>query len=217
MKWIPSGAFYEVRGGPLAQPFMMPDNFDAARRALTERFPGSACRHRPIARRDGTHRGRNGHAVARQRRLHDPRENVAALLKLVPALGDWRLSLSQKLDQVFGDNEAVKCALAANLSYFHDDPATLWWIFFAMAQGSYLQSGGRYVQGGSQRLSSALGPRHRVAGGEVLVRRIVSGIALDAQGRVSTVTHTAKRRQRSARPSKACASSAMPRPRHWRR
>jgi hypothetical protein len=77
------------------------------------------------------------------------RENVSALLKLVPSIGDWRLSLSEKLDRVFGDNEAVKCALAANLSYFHDDPATLWWIFFAMAQGSYLQSGGRYVQGGS--------------------------------------------------------------------
>ena len=85
-----------------------------------------------------------------------PRENANALLKLVPAIGDWKMSLSQKLDAVFGDHEAVKCALAANLSYFHDDPATLWWMFFAMAQGSYLQSGGRYVQGGSQRLSSAL-------------------------------------------------------------
>ena len=42
---------------------------------------------------------------------------------------DWPLSLSQKLDAVFGDNEAVKCALAGNLSYFHDDPASLWWIF----------------------------------------------------------------------------------------
>src|SRR6202158_6089717 len=39
VKWIPSGAFYEARGGPLGQPFLLPDNFDAARRALTERFP----------------------------------------------------------------------------------------------------------------------------------------------------------------------------------
>ena len=39
VKWIPSGAFYEARGGPLDRPFTMPDNFDAARRALTERFP----------------------------------------------------------------------------------------------------------------------------------------------------------------------------------
>ena len=93
---------------------------------------------------------------------------------------------------MFGDDEAVKCALAANLSYFHDDPATLWWIYFAMAQGSYLQSGGRFVQGGSQRLSSALARAIRAAGGEVLLRRVATGIALDAQGRASAVTHTAK-------------------------
>jgi phytoene dehydrogenase-like protein len=113
-------------------------------------------------------------------------------LKLVPAVRDWRLSLSQKLDCIFDDNEAVKCALAANLSYYHDDPTTLWWIYFAMAQGSYLQSGGRFVQGGSQRLSSALARAIKVAGGEVLVRRVVSRIALDPQGRAGTVTHTAR-------------------------
>jgi choline dehydrogenase-like flavoprotein len=39
VKWIPTGAFYEARGGPLDRPLAMPDNFDAARRALTERFP----------------------------------------------------------------------------------------------------------------------------------------------------------------------------------
>ena len=35
VKWIPAGAFYEARGGPLDQPFVLPDNFDAARCALT--------------------------------------------------------------------------------------------------------------------------------------------------------------------------------------
>src|SRR5471030_472887 len=39
VKWIPAGAFYEARGGPLGQPFTMPDSFDAARRALSDRFP----------------------------------------------------------------------------------------------------------------------------------------------------------------------------------
>ena len=39
VKWIPSGVFYEVRGGPIAQPFILPDHFAEARRALTERFP----------------------------------------------------------------------------------------------------------------------------------------------------------------------------------
>ncbi len=39
VKWIPAGAFYQARGGPLDRPFLMPDNFDTARRALGERFP----------------------------------------------------------------------------------------------------------------------------------------------------------------------------------
>ncbi len=192
VKWVPSGVLYEVRGGPLARPFVLPDHFADARRALTERFPEAA---------DGIAQllddmERIAASVAKLSKnagtAKSPRDNVSALLKLVPSLGDWRLSLSEKLDRVFGNNEAVKCAVAANLSYFHDDPGTLWWIFFAMAQGSYLQSGGRYVQGGSQRLSSALARSVRNAGGEVLVRRIVSGLALDARGQVSTVAHAAR-------------------------
>src|SRR3984885_9362133 len=61
-----------------------------------------------------------------------------------------------------------------------------------MAQGTYLLSGGRFVQGGSQRLSSALARAVKVAGGEVLLRRVVSNIALDRQGRAGSVTHTAR-------------------------
>ena len=38
VKWIASDVLYQVRGGPLAQPFVLPDNFDQARRALTARF-----------------------------------------------------------------------------------------------------------------------------------------------------------------------------------
>src|SRR5882757_9769812 len=41
VKWIPSGAFYQARGGPLDAPFLMPDNFEAARDALTARFPAA--------------------------------------------------------------------------------------------------------------------------------------------------------------------------------
>src|ERR1700737_4306249 len=192
VKWIPAGALYEARGGPLDRPFVMPDNFDAARRALSERFPEA---------RDGIHQllgemERIASAMGTLARGRDTFTNraraLAPLFKLAPAIRDWPLSLSQKLDRIFGDNEAVKCALAANLSYYHDDPAKLWWIFFAMAQGSYLQSGGRFVQGGSQRLSSALARAIRVAGGQVMVRRLVNRIAMGSQGGASTVTHTAR-------------------------
>src|ERR1700761_3993889 len=192
VKWVPSGALYEGRGGPLGQPFVMPDHFTQAQRVLTERFPEAADGIAQLLGDMERIAGSVGALSKSAGQAKTARQNVNALLKLVPSLGDWRLSLSEKLDRVFGNNEAIKCAIAANLSYFHDDPGTLWWIFFAMAQGSYLQSGGRYVQGGSQRLSSALARAIRVAGGELLVRRLVTGVALASNGRVSTITHTAR-------------------------
>jgi phytoene dehydrogenase-like protein len=172
VKWIPGGGFYQARGGPLSEPFAMPDNFEAARRALTDRFP------------------QNTSGIGR---VLDDMERLALAgdIDLIPE-SDRSLSVSQKFDKVFGNNEAIKCALAANLSYYHDDPTSLSWPFFAMSQGGFFLSGGRYVQGGSQRLSSALARAVRTAGGEVVIRRVVTGIALDADGRPSGVTHSAK-------------------------
>jgi len=169
VKWIPSGTFYEARGGPLDQPFVLPDNFDAARRALTERFPEARAGIDQLLEEMERIASAIGTLSQGSRAFRKPREALGALLDLLSGFRDWRLPLSQKLEQVFGDNEAVKCALAANLSYYHDDPATLWWVFFAIAQGGYLLSGGRYV-----------------------VRRVVSGIAPGSQGHSSTVTHTAR-------------------------
>jgi len=185
VKWIPSGAFYQVRGGPLREPFLMPDSFEAAWRALIARFPEAG---QGIERLLGEMEKIVGRMTAiAQNKDADPGK---AMLAQLDDPGDWTLSLSQKLDRVFGDNEAIKCALAANLSYFHDDPTTLWWVFFAFAQGSYLQGGGRYVQGGSQRLSSALARAIMGAGGKVLLRRVVTGMTTD--GEIKTITHTAK-------------------------
>jgi phytoene dehydrogenase-like protein len=192
VKWIPSEVFYEVRGGPLDRPFVMPDNFADARQALGERFPEARAGIDQLLGEMMRIAAAAGTLSKATHGSNNPRDNIRSLLKLAPAIGDWRLTLSQKLDAVFGDHEAVKCALTANLSYFHDDPGSLWWMFFAMAQGSYLQSGGRYLQGGSQRLSSALARAIKAAGGEVLVRRLVTGLALDTDGGVSTVTHTAR-------------------------
>lgn len=190
--WISSGTFYEALGGPIGTPLTLPDNFDAARQVLVERFPEA---------RDGIVRllgemeqiaSAVGVLSRGPRIFRSPSQAFSALRNMLPAIRDWTLSLSQKLDRIFGNNEAVKATLAANLSYYHDDPATTWWVFFAAAQGSYLLSGGRYVQGGSQRLSSALARAIKAAGGEVILRRTASAIGFDAHGRIANLRHTAK-------------------------
>jgi phytoene dehydrogenase-like protein len=188
VKWIPGGAFYEARGGPLETPFLLPDKFDAARKALIERFPEARGGIEAVL---GDMERLASAAGQPTKTAGDRNAPFDAIIDLVPE-SDRALSVSQKLDGIFGDNEAVKCALTANLSYYHDDPAALSWVIFAAAQGAYLQSGGCYVQGGSQRLSSALARAIKVAGGQVLVRRLVGGIAMDPNGRAGTVTHTAR-------------------------
>jgi phytoene dehydrogenase-like protein len=192
VKWIPSGTFYEVRGGPVGAPLTLPDDFDAARRALTQRFPEARDGIAQLLGEMEQIASAMGTLSRGARAFKNPLQAFGALRKLLPAVRDWNLSLSQKLDRTFGNNEAVKSALAANLSYYHDDPATTWWVFFAIAQGSYLLSGGRYVQGGSQRLSSALARAIKSAGSDVILRRVASAIAIDANGRIAGLTHTAK-------------------------
>lgn len=192
VEWVPTGPIYQVRGGPLREPFTLPAGFDAARDVLTAHFPGA--RDAIVATLDemATLADAVG-ALARTGKFHNPLESLAELKAALPAVRDWELSLAQKFEQAFGGNEAVKCALAGNLWHYHDDPASLWWIFFAAAQGGYLQSGGRYVKTGSQRLSSALARTIlRSEGCAIALRRVVNGIGTDATGRANSVMHIAK-------------------------
>ena len=193
VEWVPTGGLYEVRGGPVGTPFSLPEGFAAARDALLARFPAALAGIATIlgnAERIATGLGvlSRGRAAFR-----DPREGAAALIKLGPLLRDWRRPLGEVLARAFGDDEAIKCALAANLACYHDDPDALWWVFFALAQGGFLGSGGRFIRGGSQRLSSALARAVKAAGGEVQVRRRATAIRLGRDGRAAGVTHTDRR------------------------
>ena len=192
LDWVPVGSLYEVRGGPVGAPFLLPDSFAAARNALDDRFPSA--RGGIAAVLDEIERMSVGLGTLSRGRdaFHDPREGFSALMKLWPMARDWRHSLGEVFRRHFGSDEAVKCALAANLAYYHDDPDALWWIFFAIAQGGYLQSGGRYIRGGSQRLSDALAGVVAAAGGELLLGRTAIAIGLDADGAPRSVTHCDK-------------------------
>ncbi|MBN9015557.1 MAG: NAD(P)/FAD-dependent oxidoreductase, partial [Rhizobiales bacterium] len=170
VEWIPSNEFYEVRGGPLVQPFALPDNLVDTYKALALRFPL--------------------HRAAIRQLLDEMRAIASAADDTSPA--NAGPSLAQKCDALFGGDEAIKCTLAANLCYYHDDPASLPWHAFARAQGRYLLNGACFVRGGSQRLSSALARAIRAAGGTVLLRRVATHVSFDNNDRPINVTHTSR-------------------------
>lgn len=190
LKWSPAGALYEVRGGPLSSPLLVPDDFEGAREALSDRFPEAREAIAQLLDEMKQIASAAGALMQGNTATGRPGDLYSGLMSLAPAIRDWKLPLAKKLQQAFGDNEALKCALAANLCYYHDDPARLWWIYFAMAQGGLLLSGGRYVHGGSQRLSSALARAIKKADGETILRRVVTAIEKD--GGTFRVHHTAK-------------------------
>ena len=190
--WVPTGAVYEVRGGPVRVPFVLPEGFEEARAGLIDRFPTQRAAIGPLLREMEEIATGLGTLSKGRAAFDRPLEGLSALLKLGPLLTGWRSSLAERLDRAFGADEAAKCALAANILYWHDDPDTLWWVLFAVAQGGYLASGGRYIQGGSQRLSNALARALKAAGGELLLRRSVTGILLDDAGRPAAVVHEGK-------------------------
>jgi phytoene dehydrogenase-like protein len=179
VEWVSTGPLHEVRGGPLDRPFVLPEGFAAARAALTARFPHQA---EGIAA-----------VLAEMEALAGDADALQSLQDAPTRHPHGAMSLGQRLDAAFGSDEAVKCAIAGNLWYFHDDPADLWWPAFAAGQGQFLQSGGRYVKTGSQRLSSALARTIlRTPGCAVLLRRSATAIRPGRDGKASIVTHEAK-------------------------
>ena len=95
--------------------------------------------------------------------------------------------------QRFGGAEALKCALGANLLYFGDDPKRIWWIYYALAQGANIASGGAYIKGGSRQLSLKLAKVITKAGGVVRLGRNATAILTNADGEATGVRHVARK------------------------
>jgi phytoene dehydrogenase-like protein len=80
-----------------------------------------------------------------------------------------RKPLGQFVDSIIQDDDA-KLALLANLAYYHDDPYSASMFYYSMAQMSYLNGGGHFIKGGSQKLSDHLASIITKNGGQVLLR-----------------------------------------------
>ncbi len=176
--FVDVGDLMEVRSPLLGAPFVLPHGFAAARAATKARFPNHA-------------EGLDGyfdrlravrHAVA-----PNPATSPSQSLSLID---DRNATLSEVLARLFGGDEAIKFALASNISYYTDNADTMPFLSFAVAQASYLSGGGHYVRGGSAVLSSRLVAIVREAGGQAETGREVTDIMLDGD-RVCGVRHHA--------------------------
>jgi all-trans-retinol 13,14-reductase len=190
--FVDVGDLHEVRSPLLGEPFVLPHGLDAALAATKQRFPHQATGLDKYFERISAVR----HAVAMMSEHQDDTgwwlwHAPTLPWRLWPLLRDGHATLSEVLQRLFGDDEAVKFVLASNIAYYTDDPGTMPFVAFAIPQASYLLGGGHYIRGGSQLLSDRLVAIVREAGGEAEAGRDVCGILLEGD-RVRGVRHHAR-------------------------
>ncbi|MGC1586713.1 MAG: NAD(P)/FAD-dependent oxidoreductase [Rhodomicrobium sp.] len=196
--WLPVGDLYTVQGGPIGEPFSLPNGFEAAQQALSERFPGTKdATARVLGKMEGLYGTIANLRAAKEN--HSLSGLLGSVASSYPIVSGWHASVDDVFTQEFGENEAVKFGLAANLPYYSADPRKLWWLFYAVAQGGFFGSGGVYVQGGSRQLSVKLGGAIKRAGGTVLLGTAASSIEVNSEGAACAVVTAAKGEKPSQR------------------
>lgn len=192
LPFVDVGDLYEVRGPLIGEPFALPHGMEAACAAAVARFPHHAEGLQAYFQRIAAVREAVRFAALHQDDpswwLHHAPE---AVRRLWPLLGAGRATVGEVLHGLFGDAEAVKVALAANLSYYHDDPDRMSFLAYAVPQASYLTGGGHYVRGGSAALIDTLVELIREAGGVVEAGRDVDTLLINRLGMVG-VRHRAR-------------------------
>ncbi|MCB1755470.1 MAG: NAD(P)/FAD-dependent oxidoreductase, partial [Gammaproteobacteria bacterium] len=189
LRFVEAPTFQEVRWKGLGEPFRLPHGLEAVQAALDARFP--AMHEQSAALLEQIRR------ILRVPEFGSPDHDIwwrllhAAELPqdIWAAMRHIRSSLADVFSAYFGDHEAIKLALCANLSYYSDDPKQFWWLAFAMAQGSYIKSGGFYIHGGSQQLTNSLLSVIRDRDGVMLAESSATAIVLDESGAISGVRY----------------------------
>ena len=189
LQFVGVGDLYEVRGSVLGKSFALRHGLWAATDAAINRFPQHRAGIEEYFRRLSTLRG----AVSFAARHHDDRSwwlkhAPEALRELWQVLRDGRATVGEVMEELFSGDEAVKFALAANLGYYHDDPARMQFLRYAIPQASYITGGGHYVRGGSQALTDRLVKLIQEAGGTLETGREADELLL-AGGRIAGVGH----------------------------
>lgn len=189
LDFVDPGDLYEVRGPAIGAPFVLPHGREPAIAALTARFSHQKDRIEDYVERLVAVR----QAVTLADRHRDDRawwltHAPEAVRRLWPLLREGNATLAEVLQYLFGADESIKFALAANLVYYHDDPNRMLFVRFAIPQASYLLGGGHYLRGGSAALTNRLVALIEEAGGVVEAGREASSLLLEGE-RVTGVAH----------------------------
>lgn len=114
-------------------------------------------------------------------------------------------NIGKFLDKIIKD-ERLKTILLANIGYYGDNPYTLSFLFYAIAQTGFYRKGGSYIQGGSHHLPYALADYIKKNNGDVLTSMQVTHIITQDSEAVGVEYVPKKQKDHSIAPESAYAS-----------
>ncbi len=164
--------------------FVFPHGYDAASKALIDKYPEDE---------KGIKRLMKFIAGVRKEGVKLPRTPLKRklLYPFMPLLYPNLVEASRHTVGAWLDkyitNENAKLDLLAHIVYWGDDPYTLSMFYYGLPFSSFIGSGGYFIKGGSQQLSSHLAVYIEKQGGSVLLGKKVEKI-ITKNGRVTGVT-----------------------------
>jgi len=170
--------FYAVLSN--REKFVFPHGFNAAARALIDRYPEDE---------KGIKRFMSLIAGVRKEGVKLPstairRKLVYPLMPLLyPNIVEAsRHTVGSWLDKYIS-NENAKLDLVAHILYWGDDPYSLSMFYYSMPFSGFIENGGHFIKGGSQQLSNHLATYIKKNGGSVLLGKKAEKIITE-NGRV---------------------------------
>lgn len=164
--------------------FVFPHDFQVATKALIDKYPEEEKGIKKFMKLIAGIR-KEAHSLPRNpilRKLIYPLMPILypnLVMATQHTVGSW-------LDKHIG-NENTKLDLVAHITYWGDDPYTLSMFYFGLPFAGFIESGGHFIKGGSQKLSDHLAAYIEKQGGSVLLGKKAEKI-VTANGQVTGVT-----------------------------
>ena len=164
--------------------FVFPHGFEAATKALIDKYPDEDKGIKKFMKLIAGIR-KEAHSLPRNPLVSKLVYPLMPLLypNLVEAtrhtVGSW---LDKHLT-----NEKTKLDLVAHIAYWGDDPYALSMFYFGMPFSGFIENGGYFIKGGSQKLSDYLATYIEQQGGTVLLGKKVDKIVTE-NGKATGVT-----------------------------
>ena len=163
--------FYAVMSE--GKPFVFPHGFDNAANALIEKYPNEEKGIRKFLKLIA---GIRKEGVKLPRSPWKQKLMYPIMPLLFPNLVEaTRHTVGSWMDKHIKD-ENLKLDLCAHIAYWGDDPYTLSMFYYGLPFSGFIEKGGRFIKGGSQKLSNHFASYIEKQGGRVLLGKKVEKI-----------------------------------------